>query len=291
MRRFGVYPLLLLSLLAAAARPNDAGRLPAAVPRPPASVTDEWLAGEWTGAFPNATIVVRFAPADGRKVAVVELAVGCEVLTGRFGYTIDGPRNEVRFPAAAGATAVPTADGALLLSGTFALGGDAYALKAKQVERAKRGDKAGGGKAPPDAAARFYGSWLTVEKVVAGGPPVTDPDRLSGTTFAPEGYWVWPRRGGEMPGGPVGRVRVDAAADPMRVDLVVEPQGDRPRHVLPGVFRFDGDRLVVAWGGWEDERPLEPGEDYARRPTGFRSTRQNGVTVEILRPCQSGDQD
>jgi hypothetical protein len=57
-------------------------------------------------------------------------------------------------------------------------------------------------------------------------------------------------------------VRIDATADPMRVDFL-----DGTDAIKPGLFKFDGEQLVLALPGWVKERALGKGEDYPTRPT------------------------
>jgi uncharacterized protein (TIGR03067 family) len=76
-------------------------------------------------------------------------------------------------------------------------------------------------------------------------------------------------------------VRVDATARPMRFDLLDTGMGGGV--VKPGIFKFDGDRLVIAVADrWFEEKPLAKGMDHPRRPTEFESTKTNGVAVYVL---------
>jgi hypothetical protein len=53
--------------------------------------------------------------------------------------------------------------------------------------------------------------------------------------------------------------------------------------IKPGIFKFDGDKLVIAVvDRWFAEKPLAKGADHPRRPTEFTSTKTNGVAVYVL---------
>jgi hypothetical protein len=161
---------------------------------------------------------------------------------------------------------------------TFALAGLLAPLPAG--ERPARAE-------PDEVRKRFYRCWLEVERV-EGGVKTKGPDGLCGVQFGEKEYWVWARRGElSAGGGTTYRVRIDPTADPMRVDIVASerdaPPGRRET-VQTGVFKFDGERLVVAVAPWRRLAPPGPGQDYPVRPTGFESTRENQVTVSTYTP-------
>ena len=151
---------------------------------------------------------------------------------------------------------------------------------------------------PAEFRKRFFRCWLEVEKVEKG-KKVTDPENLSGMCFSDRGNsFGWGRRG-ELSSGPSGRPsRLDATADPVRLDIraailqgAANPAPERIS-VWPCIVKFDGDKLVIAHGPrWWDERKLKPGEDYGGRPKDFTSTKENGVTVATLMPCHDYQQD
>ena len=156
------------------------------------------------------------------------------------------------------------------------------------------GDPPGGKVAGPDAVRKaLYRCWLEVESVEAG-TQIAGPDGLCGHQFAPDIWYCWDRRG-ELAIGP-GRngPRIDPSATPMRVEL----RGGTPGRpvvgapaVRPGIFKFDGDKLILALGPWTEERAWGKGEDYPKRPKEFMSTKDNGVTLLTHKPCDLYDQD
>jgi uncharacterized protein (TIGR03067 family) len=131
---------------------------------------------------------------------------------------------------------------------------------------------------PAQARQRFYGVWVEEERVRAG-KRTTDAFDLFGWDFGEREWSTWVRRGELSAAGSKHGVRVDAATDPMRFDLLAESGA-----IKPGIFKFDGDKLVIATPvHWAKERNLGKGEDHQARPTEFKSTKDNGVEVFILR--------
>ena len=131
---------------------------------------------------------------------------------------------------------------------------------------------------PEQIRRRFYGVWLEEEKT-AGGKRTTDPSHLCGLLFEEEKWYAWGRRGESSAARADRGVRLGPAADPMRFDML-----DGTDSVKPGIFKFDGDKLVVALpANWARERKLGKGEDYPDRPKEFKSTKDNGVEVYVLR--------
>lgn len=132
---------------------------------------------------------------------------------------------------------------------------------------------------------RFYRCWLELERVEAG-KRTTDPHRLNGVQYTETRYWSWGRRGelAKGPGEP--GVTIDPTTDPMRVEF-----HGTGGPVLPGIFKFDGDKLVLVTGGWTKAREWAAGEDYPQRPREFKATNENGWTMSVYKPCAEYDQD
>ena len=140
---------------------------------------------------------------------------------------------------------------------------------------------------PDEVRKRFYRCWLEVERTDAG-VTTRDPFKLCGLQFAENEYRVWDRRGElSAGGGATYRVRIDPAADPMRVDVFSgtrdAPPGRRET-VQAGIFRFDGDKLIVAVAPWAMLEPPAAGKDYPTRPKAIESTKANKVTVSVYTP-------
>lgn len=147
---------------------------------------------------------------------------------------------------------------------------------------------------------QFYQCWLEIEEVIAG-VRITDPNKLNGNEFTPDKRWSWGRRG-ELAAGPgEPGIRIDVTSDPMRADFFGEGRsrnfgGDKGNEMVtvvrPCIFKFDGDKLVIAYGdAWVVEKELKKGEDYPGRPTDFTSTKENKRTVTTMKPCGKWDQD
>jgi hypothetical protein len=148
------------------------------------------------------------------------------------------------------------------------------------------------GPRPEGVRERFYRCWLEVERVEAGRS-TKDPQHLLGHEFAPDVWYAWGRRGELAPGPGESGVRIDVTTEPKRLELIGGTYG-LPRRdpvVQPGIFKFEGGNLVLALGPWTKERAFGPGADYPERPKEFRSTKENGVTVLVLKPCVKYDQD
>jgi len=144
-------------------------------------------------------------------------------------------------------------------------------------------------------AERFYRSWLAIERI-EGGDSTKDPDRLNGQSFAKDSHHSWGRRGELSPGSPGVGPRIDTSVEPMRVDFInrekIGKNGEAIAQIYPCIFKFDGDRLVIADAArWVEEKDKPTGKDFPGRPTDFKSTKENGLRVEILKPCKYLDQD
>jgi uncharacterized protein (TIGR03067 family) len=142
---------------------------------------------------------------------------------------------------------------------------------------------------PEEARKKFYGCWLELDRVDAG-VAVKGPDGLCGVEFAEKAYWVWARRGElSAGGGDLYRVRIDPTANPMRVDIFAPtreaPPGQRET-VQAGIFKFEGDKLIIAVAPWTFAEPPEKGKDYALRPKSFESTKANKVMVSTYKPTE-----
>jgi hypothetical protein len=142
-----------------------------------------------------------------------------------------------------------------------------------------------------DVRKAFYRCWLEVEVVEAGGR-TTDLAELCGHEFAPNVWYSWGRKGELAPGPGSPGVRIDPTASPMRLELLGDTYG-LPREnpmVQPGIFKFEGGKLVIALGPWVKERAWGKGEDYPERPKDFRPTRERLARVLYLVPCRKYDQ-
>ena len=138
---------------------------------------------------------------------------------------------------------------------------------------------------PDEARKKFYGCWLELDRVDAG-VEIKDPVQLVGLKFDEKGYWIWGRRG-ELSTGvdcELYRVRIDPTANPMRVDIIAPRRSGKHEMMQVGIFKFEGDKLVVAVAPWAMLEPPEEGKDHALRPKSFESTKANKVTVSTYKP-------
>ena len=123
---------------------------------------------------------------------------------------------------------------------------------------------------------KFYRSWLGIEQIDSG-VSTKDPTELYGCEFSKAGTSSWQVRGDPSQDG-TPAVRIDASTDPMRLDfiagsygpLVARKKGEN-REIRPGIFKFEGDNLVIVTKRWVSEKDFEAGEDYPDRPTEFKS--------------------
>lgn len=134
------------------------------------------------------------------------------------------------------------------------------------------------------------GYWKAVLVEDAKGK-TDDPGKLFGYVFREDEYAVWCRRG-DLSLSPPFRgemwVRV-RAADPMHLDIYSNAAGKEV--VLPCIFRFDGDKLVIVEPGGRPFVRARADGAYPERPTGFEVTAKNGYVRRTLVTCNQLDQD
>jgi hypothetical protein len=148
---------------------------------------------------------------------------------------------------------------------------------------------------------RFFRCWLETEEV-REGTRFIDAGKLNVNEYTIDNKsWSWGRRGKMSAGSGSPGVRIDPTTDPMRVEFFDEgssrnfggDEGDKVVPVVrPCIFKFDGENLVIAYSGqWTVEKEFKKGEDYPQRPTGFKSTKENKLTVTTMKPCGKWDTD
>ena len=143
---------------------------------------------------------------------------------------------------------------------------------------------------------KLYRSWLEIE-IIDSGKSSKDRTELFGREFSKAGTSSWVSRGDPSQSG-TPAVRIDVSADPMRLDfiagsygpLVVRKKGEN-REIRPGIFKFEGDNLVIVSKRWVFEKDLEAGEDYPDRPTEFQSTKENKYLLSIMKPATFAEQE
>jgi hypothetical protein len=142
---------------------------------------------------------------------------------------------------------------------------------------------------------KFYRCWLETERVTAGVSS-KDPFELVGIEYSKNGTWSWGRRGELSTGLGMPAVNIDTTSDPMRFEYLglgekAAPMQVSKRKIKPGIFKFEGDNLVVIVNEWMFDKVLEKGKDYAERPTEFKSTKENKWTLSIMKPAEYLAQD
>ncbi len=143
---------------------------------------------------------------------------------------------------------------------------------------------------------KLYRSWLGIERIDSG-ESTKDPTTLQGREFSKAGLSSWQVRGDPSQDG-TPAVRIDASTDPMRLDfiagsygpLVARKKGEN-REIRPGIFKFEGDNLVIVTKRWVSEKDFEAGEDYPDRPTEFKSTKENKYLLSIMKPATYAEQE
>jgi uncharacterized protein (TIGR03067 family) len=123
--------------------------------------------------------------------------------------------------------------------------------------------------APKDAKAdpgRIEGDWLVQSYVLGGNDEGHDKQVVF--TFADGRLKV----GSE----PEMAYRLDPKADPPRIDLI---QGTRKQKTIPGIYKFDGDALVICF----------PHNGDAGRPTTFESPRDTRIVLVTLKRNKKKD--
>jgi hypothetical protein len=146
---------------------------------------------------------------------------------------------------------------------------------------------------PPDEKAikkRFYDCWheVWVEEGVADGTVTrkTKPYELIAMRFHPDEitYWLW---SGELSPSERNEPRIDSTKTPMWLDIVGDnrTKDGKPESVIPCVFKFEGERLVIARPAWpRDWAAWNATGEYPQRPTGFDP--RPGVVVIVMERCE-----
>jgi hypothetical protein len=146
---------------------------------------------------------------------------------------------------------------------------------------------------PPDDRAikkRFYDCWheeWIEERDAQGGVTLkTKPSELMAYQFGEKDgrYWDWDGSTGPKAAYPV---RLDTTRTPMRFEKFSMNADGTPSGVVPGIFKFDGPRLILAYPtlGW---RRWNASGEYPNRPKDFEP--RPGVVIAVLERCEYLDQ-
>jgi hypothetical protein len=148
------------------------------------------------------------------------------------------------------------------------------------------------GDRPPDARVEIdrpalekalFHCWRE-ETCAKAGRVLDQPCDLTCWRFSAKKMEVWEYGGELSPSLLPWEVRIDPTRRPMRLDIICL-RGARPT-VLPGIFKFEGGRLVWVTPSMDEQWPaLNPSGEYVSRPTAFTSTPANGHDKRVLAPC------
>ena len=143
---------------------------------------------------------------------------------------------------------------------------------------------------PPDDKAikeRFYQCWREVwteERDTNGRTTLrTKPSELMAYQFSEKDGWYWDWDGSTAPKDSY-PVRLDTTRTPMWFEkFSTNPLDGKPDGVLPGIFKFDGPRLILAspTPGW---RRWNASGEYENRPKDFEPG--PGVVIVVLERCE-----
>ena len=129
---------------------------------------------------------------------------------------------------------------------------------------------------------KLYGCWNTVESY-KGGEMRPAPREPFGTGIETDFYVTW-TLGGEIIVDYHPPCRVNVTTTPWQLDIVFDNEVVRRvgrLYVIPGIFRFDGDRLIWVFGTANLVDPKAWPEKLVGRPTEFKSTKENGYGLVI----------
>jgi len=122
------------------------------------------------------------------------------------------------------------------------------------------------------------------ETCAKAGRVLDQPCDMNCWRFAAEDMEVWEYSGDLSPAKLPWEVRIDPTRRPMRLDIICL-RGPRPT-VLPGIFKFEGGRLIWVTPSMDEQWPaLNPSGEYLSRPTAFTSTAANGCDKRVLALC------
>lgn len=137
---------------------------------------------------------------------------------------------------------------------------------------------------------KLYGCWKEVGGAVAGTPRSELKSEPIGRRFESDRFVEW-TTGGEVIVDYFPPCRVDLTTTPWQLDAVSideRSKRDGKVKVSPGIFRFDGDKLVWIRGWPSVVDPKAWPQKLPSRPTEFKSTKENGYGMVILEKIDCG---
>lgn len=137
-----------------------------------------------------------------------------------------------------------------------------------------------------DAERRFFQCWKEVASEYAGKQTKGGG---YGYCFSPDGGSRWLLQGELSSGGGKAKIIIDAASAPMRVDFIVLKKDGTERYVIPKIFKFENDHLIIV--GSDKSEPFRKDGNYTARPTTFLTTEANMYLKKYLKRCEYLEQD
>jgi hypothetical protein len=123
---------------------------------------------------------------------------------------------------------------------------------------------------------KVYGHWAWIR--------CSYPNGNIGCTFGPHTVDTWDND--LLTGGHQGGIKLNAYMEPMWFDFHLHDPNTKKPIVIPGICRFEGDKLVVisAASKYCGQLVKKDG-NYEGRPTVFIETKENGYRREVFKRC------
>jgi uncharacterized protein (TIGR03067 family) len=116
---------------------------------------------------------------------------------------------------------------------------------------------------------------------------VEDEVKMCAWSLDPDEVEVWDWMGELSPVRFAG-LQIDTRQEPMHLDLITKTDEKKELRVRPGIFKFEGDKLI--WVLAPETEEFRAAADYATRPTSFTPTKTNRYQRLTLVPCKKYDQ-
>lgn len=111
-----------------------------------------------------------------------------------------------------------------------------------------------------------------------------------GYCFTAQGGPGWPLQGELTSGGDKRKILIDASSNPMRMDIVFLTEEGNEQFVIPYIFKFDNDKLILVRPDGST-KPYRKDGNYPNRPKSFEATKETKYTKKVLKRCEYLEQD